>query len=603
MRFRWVSPVLQVRVRGLRIACCRAVLGIAAVALLADVQAHAQTTTNSTTFNITSGAETGTQNLTGNFVQTASGHLTVKAGGASADRLNVSGSATLSGFADVTLVFQGVPLKDGTTYTFLTGSPVSGSLTASANPLQNQFLRPDPRGYAFWDIGTTCTGTECKVVFTRKSTFIKVVGLENHKGSAPTDIDDEDDNKSSIARLADRTYAKYMRGESIHQAMTFFLALHDILTPSGVGFIENFWPEGTDSNVIGNQLLANLATGRMVQGAVNDRLAALRDGTTAIVERAAGLRELQFNGGSRGAFDVFASAGAFAAPGAGSAPARSDAVWLQGIGAWQRVSTDGNTPGLKQDTYGLIGGIDINPFRERFPDFKGGIWASYTHSRLFPGSENGTTDGYRAGVYGTHPIGAAYWEASAGYGRLNMTATRSVDFFGLFPDVTATGRTSGDEWSAMAGLGYRLWLGKTLIEPAVRLAYMRETRNAFTETGADIFNFSYEKSSIDSLQASAGVRVQSTFDLGRGLSAKPELRVRYLRDLRDATPNMTVFFDGAPDLSVNLLGVRTGRDAAQLGAAITVANQKSFALFANYDAELRKYESVQTVRGGARWQW
>ncbi len=103
-------------------------------------------------------------------------------------------------------------------------------------------------------------------------------------------------------------------------------------------------------------------------------------------ERAAGLRDLQLSGtGRAGVFDIFASAGSSTgssgiASGNGDASdgAKSDAIWRQAVGAWQRIKSDGNAPGLKQDTFGLVGGMDLNPFSDRFPDLKGGISASYT---------------------------------------------------------------------------------------------------------------------------------------------------------------------------------------------------------------------------------
>jgi outer membrane autotransporter protein len=304
---------------------------------------------------------------------------------------------------------------------------------------------------------------------------------------------------------------------------------------------------------------------------------------------------------SRGGFDISAAGGVF-----GGAPAASmtrPAVWLQGIGAWQNLRTDGNAPGLKQDIGGVIGGIDINPFGESLPDLKSGVAASYTRSRLGPGSENGTTDAYRIALYATHPMGPAYVEGSAGYGRLNMTTTRAMDFFGIIPSMTATGSATGDEWSTSIGAGYRHRLGSAVIEPSVSLAYQRETRAGFTETGANFFDLTFQDSAIESLRFSGGVRLQTTVQFHNGLVARPELRARYLHDFRDLTPATTFTFGGLQDFPFIVHGVRVGRDAAVLGAGITMGHSDKLALFGDYNAELRSLETVQTIKGGLRIQW
>jgi outer membrane autotransporter protein len=127
--------------------------------------------------------------------------------------------------------------------------------------------------------------------------------------------------------------------------------------------------------------------------------------------------------------------------------------WVQGVGAWQRLRSDGNAIGLKQNLGGVVAGFDFNPFAAVAPSLKSGVAFSYVHGDLGGGSETGATDSYRGVIYATQDFGPAYLGGRLGFGVTQMTTTRQITALGL--SRTAFGNTSGSDWAAAINAGYR----------------------------------------------------------------------------------------------------------------------------------------------------
>jgi outer membrane autotransporter protein len=367
--------------------------------------------------------------------------------------------------------------------------------------------------------------------------------------------------------------------------------------------------DGGEDDVVGNQLLANMASSRIVEGALDRHLEVLSDDTALEARRAAGLQGFNFGYGRSTGLALDSSADTASASAAplptvkGQSPTLASGFggWGEAVGGWQNLSGDGNAYGLSQNLGGFVGGLDVNPFAGWDPTFRSGVAFSYMHGSLGGGSETGATNAYSGYVYATQPFGRAYVEGRAGFGVTQMTTVRQITALGL--NRTAYGSASGDDWSAAVGGGYRLSQGLFNFEPSLHLAWDQIGRGAYTETGADALNLAVGNSALDALQLSAGLRVNANFVLENGIVVQPELRVRYVYEALDPVPATTASLTGMPGIPFTVEGVNTGRSAAVLGASLTVARRSSVAVFVDYNAELRQHETVQALTGGLRIVW
>jgi subtilase-type serine protease len=527
-------------------------------------------------------APRGVLTILGNYTQGPGGKLNVTMGSDGYDQLSVSGIASLGGSLQVQLVAQSAPIASGSLYTVVKAGQETGAFAVAGGQLS-----------PFIGSSINYTATGAVVTLNRNASYASVadsvdqVGFANNLTIGLNTGRMTSDMKGILARLDAAPNAEAARQ-----------------------FYNQSSADGGEDDVVGNQLLANLASNRIVEGVIDRHLEVLNDDTALEARRAAGLHSLNFDYTRAGglSLDPSADAGsASAAPlptvkGPTPAPASSGfGGWAEAVGGWQNLSGDGNAYGLTQNLGGFVGGLDLNPFAAQDPGFRSGVAFSYMHGSLGNGSETGGTNAYTGSIYATQPFGQAYVEGRAGFGVTQMSTTRQITALGL--DRTAYGSTTGADWQASLAGGYRLHAGMFNIEPSLRAAWDQVGRRAYTETGADALNIAFDNSTLNALQFSAGLRINANFLLENGLVFQPEVRVRYVYDALDPVPTTTGSLTGIPDAGFAVYGVNVGRNAAVLGASVTVARSGSIAAFIDYNAELRQHETVQALMGGVRFVW
>jgi len=521
-----------------------------------------------------SGAAPGTLTIQGSYTQTTNGTLTIQLAPAASSQLAVGGAASLAGILQ--LAGAG-PYKIGFNYTILTATSLTGAFGTVNGSQLTAFLTATP----------TYLPTAVQLSVAQNVSFTTAATTPN---------------QIAVAKALDKTGVTLMGN--------LLTAANDLAnsTPAQVAVgLNQLAADGdgsSDGDVVGNYLTGNLAAAEIVGRALDEHIAMLRgddDGTLA----AAGLHGLQFNFASRSpaqfaeAFGGDTVAAADAAPGSVAIPPVK--LWAQGIGAWQNLRDDGETPGMLQAIGGVIAGVDMRPFAETLPHLKGGVAFSYTNGSLMGDDESGSTNAYRLALYATNSWGAAFVEGRAGYGYDQIATSRFVGFDAL--DQTATGSTYGYEVSTRLAAGYGLDFGRVHLEPSAAVAYDRVTRSGYTENGAGDIGLMVSPSALDSLRLSFGARAGTSIDLGNGLMLRPAVEARFEDHVLSELPTTNLAFIGAPDDPFQIVGAQPGRQAALLDGGFTIGNGGCVAAFADYTADLRLHETVQAVVGGVRITW
>jgi outer membrane autotransporter protein len=522
-------------------------------------------------------ARPGTLSIQGNYAQSSNGALALRVAQANADLLAVSGTASLGGTLQI--VPTGGTYTVGNKYSGLTaGGGISGAFASVTGSQLTAFL----------GVQTTYLANAVQLSIVQNVPFAADAANPNEKAVANAltmvGMNATGDLGTAITDLQNSTPAQAQQGLSE-------------LGADGSG----------GGDVVGNYLTGNMAATRAVGHALDDHLAMLRDGGGSAIQSAAGLRGMQFNFANRsagqiataGVNDSVAQVADATGPAlAGPAPYR---LWAQGIGAWDSLRSDGQTPGMSQALGGVIAGIDGNPFGASLPSFRGGIAFAYSNANLSGGNESGSTDAYRLTLYGTTTSGPAFIEGRVGAGYDHMATNRFINFAGL--DQTAVGSTGGHEVSARLAAGYGLDFYSIHLEPSAGIAFDEVSRSAYSESGAGAIDLNVGDSTLDSVRLQFGVRGQTTFDLGNGITATPTARARFEEHLLSELPTTAMGFAGAPADTFSIIGSRPGREAAVLGSGVTIGNGGNVALFADYNAELRAHETTQAVLAGLRVTW
>ncbi|XHO83433.1 autotransporter domain-containing protein [Azospirillum sp. A29] len=334
-------------------------------------------------------------------------------------------------------------------------------------------------------------------------------------------------------------------------------------------------------------LAADQANRRLFGHAVEARQAAGR-GAVNTPGPVAGVVEFLFDGKARSGSGL-PDGNVKTTPGGAS-------LWGQPLVGRGRSGNDGNGGAVDRFTGGFMVGSDY----AFDPALKAGVALGFLRTRVKAegGLGKGTVDSYQATAYGSWTPGAAFIDAALGYGYGRTETSRSVTF-GNVAGV-ASGEANGNALSAELSTGTRMALnGETWVEPRVGLRWDRLERDGFTESGNPLLSLTEETATRNVLRSSVGLRAGTRLNLGETV-VEPTGLVGWEHDWRDVDASATAALNGARFAVQSSQG---GRDAALVGAGLTVTMTQRLSLQVGYLGEIRRRESNHGLSAGLRWSW
>ncbi|WP_279596369.1 autotransporter serine protease [Methylobacterium sp. J-059] len=258
--------------------------------------------------------------------------------------------------------------------------------------------------------------------------------------------------------------------------------------------------------------------------------------------------------------------------------------WGQGFGAFGQARTDGNAAGLNRQTSGFVLGGDVRLEN----GIRVGVAGGYTTTSLDTAGrlQSATIESGFGGVYGGYELGPASLRLGAVYADNSARTRRTALFAGLTD--TPSARTGGSTIQGFGEIGYRIFLGEgrsalvskdpvapavqalSYIEPFVGGAYVSIGRDRFVETGGLAALTSFARD-YDLGAATAGVRAQTSLDLGFGTPVSAHGLIGYRRAFGDVVPKALLAFGTGP--SFLTAGIPIDRDAlvAEAGLDLRVS--------------------------------
>ncbi|MDP4004542.1 autotransporter domain-containing protein [Methylobacterium sp. NEAU K] len=285
-------------------------------------------------------------------------------------------------------------------------------------------------------------------------------------------------------------------------------------------------------------------------------------------------------------------------------------VWGQGFGAFGTAGGGGNAFDLDRQIAGFAAGFDL-----RLPGgFQLGVVGGYTEASLdsagrragFGRLESAMLKSGFGGVYGGYELGPLSLRFGAVYADTDTRTRRSV-LYGL--SDSPTGHGGGSTLQGFGEIGYRFAFAapavlvstegpapaaQSYIEPFVGAAYVGIRRDGFAETGGAAALVSSARD-YDLGAATAGVRAQTSLDLGLGLPVTAHGLVGYRRAFGDVVPAALLRFGTGP--AFLSAGVPIDRDAlvAQAGLDLPVAPNATLGVA--YTGQVGARAQDQAVKG------
>ncbi|AWM01289.2 autotransporter domain-containing protein [Bradyrhizobium amphicarpaeae] len=501
------------------------------------------------------GNSIGTLTVSGNLTFSGASNYVVEVSPGTADRTNVTGTATLAG--TLRAIGIGGTYTPGTQYTVLNAAGArSGTFSALAISGNFGITRP----HIEYDANNVYLVLDQALV----SPFL-VNGTRNQIATA---------GAVDTAFLGGSGAFSALMGLTSPQLNAALDQLSGEVHASTVGTLAN------DSLAMRSAILGRLRQASF--GGDMDAMAALS------------------LGGPQTAFAAYAMESALAydkSPVMTKAPPRpvSDTVfWAQGLGAWGTFNGDGNAASVRRDLAGFITGVDTRVGGAG----RLGFAAGYTGTRnTLDGRGSSNVDTAHIAGYGGWRFGSINLRAGGAYAFHTIGTDRLANFVGFADRLTS--RTDGSTGQVFGEVGYGVAFGKLALEPFAGAAWVRVHADASAELGgAAALNVAAQ--TFETGYATLGARAATFVPLAHDMMLIPRATFAWQHAFNDVTPNAVMAFQVAP-ASFTISGVPVARDSLLAEAGVDFAIGRHMTIGLSYVGQLGNVVTDHAAKGKFSW--
>lgn len=255
------------------------------------------------------------------------------------------------------------------------------------------------------------------------------------------------------------------------------------------------------------------------------------------------------------------------------------AFWTGGAANFGTLKPGAGSNGIDFTTSGVSLGAD----RQLGPSLSLGAGIGYGHdaSDIGRNGSRSTVDGYSiAGYASFHPEGGFYVDGLLGYQWLTFDARRFIADNGN----TAYGSRDGTQWFASFSTGFQHRLDNLLLTPYGRLDLARATLDGYRERGDAVYVLDYEKQTVNTSTATAGVLAQWLVKRDYGMWT-PQLRAEFGHDMQGSSEAFMRYADLMSGPVYRATLDRQSRNHTLLGAGIGLQTLKGWSLRAEYQSQ------------------
>jgi autotransporter-associated beta strand protein len=281
--------------------------------------------------------------------------------------------------------------------------------------------------------------------------------------------------------------------------------------------------------------------------------------------------------------------------------ARRWSVWAAGYGGSQ--TTDGNAVmGSNTATsriYGTAVGADyrFSPYTLAGFALAGGG----TNFSIANGLGSERSDLFQAGAYLRHNVGAAYLTAALAYGWQDITTDRTVTIAGV---DRLRAQFNANAWSGRGEGGYRFVMQGVGLTPYAAGQFTTFELPNYAEavvSGANTFALAYASKSVTASRSELGLRTDKSFAVPDGILTLRG-RAAWAHDF-NTDRNIAATFQTLPGASFVVNGAAQAHDAALTTASAEMKWLNGFSLAATFEGEFSDVTKSYAGKGVARYAW
>lgn len=274
-------------------------------------------------------------------------------------------------------------------------------------------------------------------------------------------------------------------------------------------------------------------------------------------------------------------------------------LWTAAGAFSTRIGAEGGSPGSRTRGGALTFGLE----KQITPELIVGVSISPGTSDTKSSASTTRADTLTGAVYGAlrAPSGLEA-DAAFGFGGARLDSTHLVDTGTDL--VTTRGRAHASLWSMSTSAGWRfrfpLATGIASIKPFVAVTASSQTRDSYTEFGADAVSLLFPSRTTSQVTGYAGAAFALDLHGPGDWLMRPELRVAYANDF--VHPSLdTLAYAGATPLT--LRDADPGRAGTVIDANVSMWRANGVILDAGYAVEQRRNATSQVVHAGVRVLW
>ncbi len=286
-------------------------------------------------------------------------------------------------------------------------------------------------------------------------------------------------------------------------------------------------------------------------------------------------------------------------PGVSSAPIGHANLWARGADQFGSASGTGSSAGYDVNRAApLIGGVDWR-FDNRIV---AGVAATYVASSAsFKEGSRTNVSSYQGAAYAGWAGGPWYTLGSAVVSLNDFSTSRLLTPFGLPGEATSS--PSGQSYAGHAEAGYHWALeaagANVFVTPYAALDYVYAHIDGFSETGG-FGALSVNAADGNSFATTLGARATTRISFGDHAVLVPELRLGWSHEFLDASQTLSASLVAVSGSTFSATGINFGRDAALIGAGLSLELSPDAKVFLDYDGRLSQRLQEHSVSGGLR---
>ncbi|MBT6565041.1 MAG: autotransporter domain-containing protein [Candidatus Scalindua sp.] len=491
------------------------------------------------------GNSIGTLTINGDYTHGSNAILNIEMNNTSADKLVVTGNATING-GSIDVSRSGtevVNIETGDRHTVLSTNQVPAGTFNTINSTMPLL--------SFTDI-YNAGGVD--LVATRRSIADAIPNVSP--------------SQRSVSNMIDT-----LRPNATGDLLNVFTTLHDLNSEELGNAMDQLSPEefGNLSSVsrMGNSLFTSTVTGRMA----GFRLA--MDNPFSNLDRLYAYNESGNEDTLMDAAPVFSLL-----PRAGVGK-YGMSTWVRGFSSRAEQDGRGGSFGFDYDTSGVSAGIDRRFGKRLIAGFGGGI--SKTDLDYDGVSSSTDINTKHFSLYGSYTADRYYVDAVLGYARNKLDTYRNISISDI--QRTANSDHDSDSYTLYLGGGYPVDFEQWRVAPTASMEYSYYREESYTERGADSLNLAIDEFTSDSLVSKLGFRIGRLFKT-KHVEFFPEVNAHWSYLIGDIERGVNSRFVNTTESST-VKGLKSGRDGVVLGIGIAGYVSNNISLFLNYEAEYR----------------